>query len=113
MTIYTPKGSHEHYTSTDRHYCPKTETYTGADSLLTAQRNGWHLVGVAYRETIIFGGGRHTCIYHFELHRLGETLMMPIVENPYVGRLIEQYHMDILEASYDMPRSTVDSMFIA
>ena len=96
MTLYNPKGTHAKYTTTDRHWCPRSETYTGADSLLTAQRNGWRLAGLVYKERVLFPNGRHTTLYHFELVRGSETAIMSIVRNPFIERMIQQRAIDIL-----------------
>jgi hypothetical protein len=99
MTIYNPEGTHERYTMTDRHYCPYSESYTGADSLLTAQRNGWRLVGLAYREDILLRGSRHTAVYYFKLQRGSEQMVMPILSNPFVMRMVRQYNIHVLPYS--------------
>lgn len=96
MTIYNPEGTHQKYTQVSRHWCPHSEAYTGADSLLTAQRNGWRLAGLVYQQNVLFPNGRHTLLYHFELVRGSETVIMPILRNPFVERLIQQRGVDIL-----------------
>ncbi len=99
MTIYNPEGTHERYTVTDRHYCPYSESYTGADSLLTAQRNGWRMVGLAYREDILLRGSRHTALYYFKLQRGTDVMVMPILSNPFVMRMLKQYNVRVLPYS--------------
>ena len=88
MTIYNPDGTHSHYTDTDRHFAPKSEIYTGADSLITAQRNGWRLVNIAYEEAVQMRGGRYTSLYYFKLVRGNEKMVMPIVANPFIERML-------------------------
>lgn len=109
MTITIPEGVHEFYTKHDQHFCPKSEAYTGADSLVTAQRNGWKLVGLAYREEIMLSGGRHTTLYYFELHKQGETFVMPVLSNPFVMRLMKSKQIRVL-STRQMPENTVDSI---
>ncbi len=96
MTIYNPEGTHSKYTQVSRHWCPHSEAYTGADSLLTAQRNGWQLAGLVYQQDIIFPNGRQTTLYHFELLRGSENVIMPVLRNPFVERLIQQQAVDVL-----------------
>lgn len=96
MTIYNPEGTHEAYTRVDRHWCRTSERYTGADSLLTAQRNGWQLLGVAYREIFALRGGRYIHVYHFDLSQNDRSMRMPIIGNPFVMRLIENNAIDVL-----------------
>lgn len=93
MTIYNPKGVHEKFTETKRHFSPGSEHYTGADSLLTAQRYGWRLVNIAYEEQILMRGGRYTSLYYFKLMRGHEKMIMPILSNPFVLRMLEKRRM--------------------
>jgi hypothetical protein len=93
MTIYNPEGMHERFTSTKRHFSPDSEQYTGADSLLSAQRCGWRLVNIAYEEYILMRGGRYTSLYYFKLARGAEKMIMPILSNPFVLRMLEQRRM--------------------
>lgn len=106
MTIYNPEGTHETYTRVDRHWCRASEQYTGADSLLTAQRNGWQLIGVAYREVFALRGGRYIHVYHFDLCRRDHTMRMPIIENPFVLRLIDNQAIDVLPYGDAPPMKT-------
>ncbi len=94
------EGTHEQYTTTDRHFCPKSEAYTGADSLLTAQRRGWKMVGrLVYREDILLRGSRFRTVYYFRLRRGYATLTMPILSNPYVLYIIRQERLEVLPYS--------------
>ena len=88
MTIYNPDGTHSFYTEVDRHFSPRSEIYTGADSLITAQRNGWRLVNIAYEEPVQMRGGRYTSLYYFKLIRNSEKMVMPIVATPFIERML-------------------------
>lgn len=99
MTVNNPEGTHTKYTETDRHFAPCSETYTGADSLITAERNGWRTFNVVYRETLELSGGRETALYYFKLHRDGSSMIMPIVRNPFVTKLLARRRMRVLPTS--------------
>ena len=88
MTFYNPDGTHNYYTETNRHFAPRSEIYTGADSLITAQRNGWRLVNIAYEEAVQMRGGRYTSLYYFKLIRNNEKMVMPIVGTPFIERML-------------------------
>jgi len=92
-----PEGLHEKYTQTNRHWCPISEKYTGADSLLTAQRNGWQMLGIAYCQRVYFSGGRYTKIYHIKLIRGSDSCIMRITHNPFITRMFQQYKVAILQ----------------
>ena len=96
MTIYNPKGNHGKYTQTDRHFCPKSEIYTGADSLVTAQRNGWRLINIVYEDQIEMRGGRYTSLYYFKLVRHGAKMIMPILATPFIERMLLHRKMLLL-----------------
>ncbi|MEM9951363.1 MAG: hypothetical protein AAF846_07180 [Chloroflexota bacterium] len=88
MTIYNPQGTHDKYTEVDRHFDPKSEVYTGADSLITAQRNGWKLVNIAYEERVTMRSGRYATLYYFKLTRSDNKMIMPIIANPFIERML-------------------------
>ena len=88
MTIYNPEANHAKYTEKDRHFHPNSEIYTGADSLITAQRKGWRLVNIAYEEQLQMRGGRYTSLYYFKLVRDSDKIIMPIVATPFIERML-------------------------
>jgi len=114
--MYTLKGTHEHYTRTHRHWCPRSEAYTGADSLLSAQRQGWRLLGLAYQEKVMLGAGRYTNLYHFKLAREGEVVLMPVINNPFVQRLLKTHNIaivPIIEAEFDEATTEIVTSLLA
>src|SRR5689334_2636368 len=88
--------SQVYFTETPRHWCPHSEKYTGADSLITALRNGWALSRLVYREDIFHGGSRHTTVYYFELKRANEVVTMPVVSTPLIVRIIARLSLKVL-----------------
>jgi hypothetical protein len=86
-----------YYTDTPRHWCPHSEQFTGADSLITALRHGWALCRQVYREEFLLQGSRHTTIYFFELRRNGEIITMPVVGNPFVVRLVAAQRLHVVQ----------------
>lgn len=89
-------STHEMYTATDRHFCPHSEAYTGADSLLTAWRCGWKLARpIVYREEKWLRGRRYRTIYYFCLRLEHEVMVMPVLRNPFVVRLIRRNRLRV------------------
>ena len=74
---------------TNRHYCPKSERYTGADSLLTALERGWEII-----ECVVDSSNhcvtQSVTVYLFTLKRDFEVKGMRVVGNPYIERLVRQ-----------------------
>ncbi len=88
-----------------RHYCPKSEAYTGVDSLLSAFYRGWLPSQIVYRHQV-WRGSRPVNIYYFELRHNDELMTMPIIENPHVVTLIEKYELSIITRSEEIVEST-------
>ena len=89
----THRGSHDYYTAKYRHFSPVSQPYTGADSLIYAERRGWHILRLVYEQRIPLGESRSTLIYYFKLKRDNETMIMAVTHNPYVDRVIRQNRM--------------------
>ena len=85
-----------YYTETPRHWCPRSEKYTGADSLITALRNGWSLCRLVYRQDVFHGGSRRTSVYYFELKTDDDIVTMPVVSTPFIVRFIAHLSLKVL-----------------
>lgn len=89
-------GWHEFYMKNPRHWCPRSEPYTGADSLLTALDQGWKVINNAvYREVVMFNQRRHTTIFYFRIHRNGHTRTMAVVSNPFVVGMVQKRNFHV------------------
>jgi hypothetical protein len=85
------------YTDTPRHWSPRSEVYSSGDGLLSAVREGWTIGKVVYStEHWMRCGTRYTLVYHFELHRGGETHHMALVVTPFVVRYIAEHHLKVV-----------------
>ena len=73
--------------SVKRHCDVASECYTGGDSLANQLQDGWIprqvLIEVDKRPT-----HRWVTVYHFELKRGDETVVMSVIANPWVKRLV-------------------------
>lgn len=89
MLHFRSQNTHEKYTEKPRHWNVRSEEFAGGDHLLTAIRLGW-----VVNETTLFAeqhwlsGSRPVTVYHFVLCRGKETMIMPVISNPFVERLI-------------------------
>jgi len=79
---------HFAYLDLYRHWHGASERYTGGDALNTAMDEGWIINDVVNVQEVEHIGARGTVIYHFELVRRDETVIMPVIGNPYVDRLV-------------------------
>lgn len=89
MLQYREISTHEKYTDKYQHWCPQSENYAGGDHLISAFREGWKLEDkMVYAEKKWKSGTRPVKVYHFVLVRDDETMIMPVISNPYVERYL-------------------------
>jgi hypothetical protein len=84
-----------------RHWSPDSETYAPADVLLQYLKRGWNLEKLVAVETVYHAGFRRSDIYYFTVERDGRAVEMPILANPAVFRVIEQYQLTTLRINVD------------
>jgi hypothetical protein len=78
-----------------RHWHAGSEKYGGGDALATALYLGWTMGEIVYRED--HGrAGRNSTVYHITLERDGDTMIMPVISNPYVRRLLSDSPVQIV-----------------
>lgn len=92
MRVSEHNLSNWHYAYMDliRHWHPESEPYTGGDALFTALENGWDMSDEVKYEEHWHSGARAVLVYYFELKRGDETVVMPVLRNPYVNRIVRE-----------------------
>lgn len=85
---------------TSQHWHSNSARYAGGDNLLTALNNGWE-IEACYAESVVYAGARSVSIYRFVLKRDGEVVQMPVIDNPYVTRFVEQSGITVQQSSSD------------
>lgn len=90
MTTNVLSNLHYSYMDKIRHWHSDSERYTGGDALYTAVENGWSLGEVVGFEEYSRMGVNAVAVYYFELTRGDERQMMPVLNNPFVRRLIKE-----------------------
>lgn len=80
-----------------QHWHPSSESFAGGDNLMTALNNGWSFDKTVVVEQHWFAGMRSTHVYYFELTRDDEKMTMPVLECPYVARLLSQADIRVVE----------------
>lgn len=88
---------HVQYFSFAKHWCHRSEKFAGVDALLTAIDQKWSVGEVVYLEEHWHAGSRRVAIYHFSLKRGSETMTMPVIDNPMLGRLLLQSKARLVE----------------
>lgn len=85
---------HKWYTERRRHYCPRSEIYTGCDSLITALREGWEIDNRIVLQETFWRSGRGVTVFHFQLRRQREWMTMSIINTPYIHYIIEEHELE-------------------
>jgi len=76
-----------------QHWCPKSQAFAPAAVLLQHIGAGWKLdeaINVVRRP---LGSHRHVDVYHFELYHRDDHMEMPVIANPVVLKLVNEYHL--------------------
>ncbi len=94
--IQDSSNLHIQYPDFSRHWCDTSEKFAGGDALLTAMNRHWEVEDTCYEERFWHAGTRLVTIYHFILHNEGETLLMPVISNPYIRRVISEQQYKIV-----------------
>jgi hypothetical protein len=74
---------------TSQHWHPGSERFAGGDHLLTAVENGWE-IDQCLLVTHWYAGMRGVKVYNFSLKRGDQQMIMPVIDNPYIQRLIKE-----------------------
>lgn len=104
--MFLKKDAHpaqDHYLKQRRHWCPRSEMYTGADSLFTLMREGWRLSDTVYQEKVALSATRTVTVYHFELSRGERGHVLSIINNPTVERLLLQRGLNVYIYAEETP----------
>ncbi len=95
------KNYHVQYLDVTSQYWNPREGFAGGDHLLTALGSGWD-VDKCEEQQVWYTGARCVSVYHFTLTRGNETMVMPVVNNPYVYRFIIQAEINVTPAAKEV-----------
>lgn len=90
------KNYHADYPDIKRYWSDTSQRYAGGDHLLTALQRGWVMGDVVYEQRVWHGGSRLVIIYHIDLTRESETMIMPVVTTPFIRRMIRRMGCKIM-----------------
>ncbi|NDJ62978.1 MAG: hypothetical protein GYB67_17795 [Chloroflexi bacterium] len=95
MMIQSSQNFHTDYPDLTRYWRPASKQYAGGDALLTAIQKNWALHETCWIEEYWHAGSRPVKVYYFDLERDGEKMFMPVINNPYVSRLIARFGLEV------------------
>lgn len=79
----------------NQHWHAGSERYAGGDQLVTALDRGWTVARCAEAKHY-YAGMRFVRIFNFKLHKEGQEMTMPVVDNPYVVRFIDEEEIELI-----------------
>ncbi len=82
---------------TSQHWHPGSEGFAGGDNLITALEKGWDIEQCAL-VTHWYAGMRSVRIYEFTLSKQDRTVVMPVLDNPYVERFVIDEKIALIKA---------------
>ncbi len=101
MSIFQEDVSNYHVQYQDltsQHWNPGSEQFAGADNLTTALSVGWTIDPDVVVRHHWYAGSRCVRIYDFSLRRDQEAMIMPVLENPYVNRMIKKRELNLIQS---------------
>ncbi len=97
---------HSAYPQFSRFWSAVSEDFAGGDAFLTALDTNWEVSDTCYTQEFWQGGTRLVIVYHFELMRGEEYMVMPVITTPYIRRIIRDQKFQLLPISERENKST-------
>jgi len=96
MMVLDGSDAHFAYMDVVTHWCPQSQPFAGGDALITYIDDGWEIGSQVFYEEFEHRGGRQVVVYYFEMHRGNQIVRMPVINNPYVTRLVQVLNVDVV-----------------
>jgi hypothetical protein len=82
--------------NTRRHWSASSQAYAPADVLMRYLADNWTISPVVGLEEHWHAGSRRVDVYHFELVKAEESLVLPVQSNPVVRRLLQERQLRVV-----------------
>jgi hypothetical protein len=83
-------------TDTRRHWSASSQAYAPADVLMRYLAENWTISPIVGLEEHWHAGSRRVDVYHFELIKDEQSLVLPVQSNPVVRRLLQERQLRIV-----------------
>jgi hypothetical protein len=90
---------HAQYMAVLQHWSEESEKFAGADALITALSDGWEFGRDVEVERYHFSGNRSIRVYNIPLKRDHDEVVMPVIDNPYLTRMLSTEKLNVREKS--------------
>ncbi len=81
---------------TRRHWSASSQAYAPADVLIRYLADGWTISPIIGLEEHWHAGSRRVDVYHFELIKDNQSLVIPVQSNPVVHRLLQERQLRVV-----------------
>ncbi len=81
---------------TRRHWSASSQAYAPADVLMRYLAEDWTISPIVGLEEHWHAGARRVDVYHFELIKDEESLVLPVQSNPVVRRLLQEHQLRVV-----------------
>lgn len=81
---------------TSQHWHPSSENFAGGDHLITALEKGW-IIEKCELVKHWYAGMRSVRIYEFTMNKDDRTILMPVLDNPYVERFVIEQNIEVID----------------
>jgi hypothetical protein len=86
---------------TRRHWSPSSQAYAPADVLVRYMAEDWTVSPIVGLEEHWHAGSRRVDVYHFELTKDNQSLVLPVQSNPIVRRLLHERQLRVVLLNRD------------
>ena len=91
-----------------RHWHPQLQNYVPGHVLLEYIQTGWKLDDRVEVARFYFGDHRHVDVYHFTLKHDEDQVNIPVLANPAVLKIVEEYKLTTTRTNVDNEHSPKD-----
>jgi hypothetical protein len=81
---------------TRRHWSPSSQAYAPADVLMRYLAEDWTISPIVGLEEHWHANARRVDVYHFELIKDAQSLVLPVQSNPVVRRLLHERQLRVV-----------------
>jgi hypothetical protein len=107
MAAQNLSNFHYGYSHLVRHWHAGSEKYAGGDALFTALDNGWNVEETVVYEEHWNSGAQCVVVYQFRLRKGAESMVMPVITNPFVRRMIANIDAKLVNSGQKKAVKTV------
>ncbi|MGB7340876.1 MAG: hypothetical protein WBC91_18410 [Phototrophicaceae bacterium] len=96
LSVKNVTNYHMQYSDlTSQHWHPDSEVFAGGDNLITAIAKQWEIESCKLVRHW-YAGMRSVRLYEFTLTKDDRTVIMPVLDNPYIERFVKDQNIALI-----------------